>query len=74
MPKKLYLMLSGAVFFLVAMAHLLRLVNHWTIVVGPRTIPFALSYVGLVASAGLCVWALWLLFARERRGEEEDDA
>ncbi len=65
MARKLYLTLSGAVFFLVALVHLLRLVNHWAIVVGPRTIPFALSYVGLPVSAAYCAWALWLL-ARER--------
>ena len=67
MAKKLYLVLSGAVFFLVAVLHLLRLANHWAIVVGPRTIPFALSYVGLPVSAGYCVWAFWLLFGREKR-------
>ena len=66
MARKLYLMLSGAVFFLVALLHLLRLVNHWAIVVGPRAIPFALSYVGLPVSAAYCAWAFWLL-ARERR-------
>lgn len=73
MAKKLYLILSGAVFFVVAMGHLLRLVVHWPIVVGPWTIPFALSYVGLIASAGLCVWAFGLLFSRETRGGRDND-
>jgi hypothetical protein len=54
MSKKLYLILSGTIFLLVAVFHLLRLVYHWPIVVGPRKIPFALSYVGFPASAAYC--------------------
>jgi hypothetical protein len=66
MAKKLYLILSGAIFLLVAVFHLLRLLNHWPIVVGPRTIPFVLSYVGLPASMAYCAWATWLLCAGEK--------
>jgi len=61
MAKKLYLILSGGIFLLVAVFHLLRLVYHWPVVVGPRTIPFALSYVGFPASAGYFAWAISLL-------------
>jgi hypothetical protein len=61
MAKKLYLILSGFVFLMVAVFHFLRLVEHWPIVVGTTTIPYALSYVGLPASAAYCVWAIWLL-------------
>ena len=46
MAHKLYLVLSGLIFFLVSVLHLFRLVYHWPIVVGPWTIPYALSYVG----------------------------
>jgi len=66
MSRKLYLILSGFVFLLVAIFHLLRLVYHWPIVVGPRTIPFALSYLGLPGSTGYCVWAVWLLCRGEK--------
>jgi hypothetical protein len=58
---KLYLIISGAVFLLVAIFHLLRLVYQWPIVVGTTTIPFLLSYAGLPVSAGYAVWAFWLL-------------
>ena len=54
MAHKLYLVLSGLIFFLVSVLHLFRLVYHWPIVVGPRKIPFALSYVGFPASAAYC--------------------
>jgi len=63
MALKLYLVLSGAIFLLVAVFHLFRLVYGWSIVVGPHVVPFALSYVGFPASCAYCVWATWLLRA-----------
>ena len=59
--KKLYLIISGAIFLLVGVFHLLRLIYHWPIVEGTRAIPFALSYVGFPAAIGYAVWAYWLL-------------
>ena len=66
MSRKLYLILSGFVFLLVAVLHFFRLVHHWPIVVGTTTIPYALSYVGLPVSAAYCAWAVWLL-ARDKQ-------
>ena len=57
---KLYLIISGGIFLLVAIFHLLRLICQWPIVVGSTTIPFLLSYVGLPASTGYSLWAVWL--------------
>jgi hypothetical protein len=64
MSKKLYLIISGSIFFLVGMFHLLRLVYHWPIVVGTRAVPQSLSYVGFPVASGYCVWAYWLLRKR----------
>jgi hypothetical protein len=61
MSNKLYLIISGAIFLLVGIFHLFRLVYGWPIVVGPRTIPQYLSYVGFPVSTGYAVWAYWLL-------------
>jgi hypothetical protein len=61
MNQRLYLIVSGAVFFLVGIFHLLRLVYHWPVVVGTRMIPYDLSYVGLPVAIGYCIWAGWLL-------------
>jgi 1,4-dihydroxy-2-naphthoate octaprenyltransferase len=66
MSQKLYLIVSGFIFLLVGILHLLRLVNHWPIVVGSTTIPYALSYAGCPISIGYSVWAAWLLFAATR--------
>jgi hypothetical protein len=61
MSQKLYLIISGAIFLLVGIFHLLRLVYHWPIVVGTTSMPYLLSYVGFPVSIGYCVWACWLL-------------
>ena len=68
MSQRLYLSISGLVFLLVAVFHFLRLVYHWPIVVGPRTIPYALSFIGFPVSLGYSVWAAWLLRAGIVRG------
>ena len=68
MALKLYLVLSGAIFLLVAVFHLFRLSYSWAIVVGPHVVPFALSYVGFPVSAAYCVWAIWLLRATRGLG------
>jgi hypothetical protein len=65
MSKKLYLIISGAIFLLVGIFHLFRLINHWPIVVGTREIPYLLSCVGFPASIGYSVWAAWLLRRRK---------
>lgn len=61
---RLYLGLSGAVFFLVGVLHLLRLLNQWQVVVGTHAVPPALSWVGLPVATGYAVWALYLLRRR----------
>ncbi len=57
---KLYLAVSGAVFLLVALFHLFRLLNQWPITVDAWTVPEFLSYIGLPVSTGYAFWAFWL--------------
>jgi len=64
---RVYLALSGGIFLLVGVFHFFRLVNQWPIIVGTASIPQLLSYVGLPASIGYCVWAIWLF----RRSSQE---
>jgi hypothetical protein len=67
MCQKLYLIISGAIFFLVGIFHLFRLVYHWPIVVASSRVPYSLSYVGFPASIGYSVWACWLLFGQPKK-------
>jgi hypothetical protein len=50
----------------VALAHIVRAFEQWTIVIGPWTVPVALSWIGAVAAAGLSGWAFSLLGGRQR--------
>jgi hypothetical protein len=65
MLLKLYLIISGTIFFLVGVFHLLRLVYHWPIIVGTTVVPGELSYIGCPVSLGYSIWACWLLFRKQ---------
>lgn len=71
MAHKLYLILSGLIFFVVGVLHFFRLAYHWPIVVGPWTIPYALSYAGCLVALGYSVWAAWLLRRLVKRQRPE---
>ena len=61
MSKKIYLALTGTIFAIVAILHLLRLINLWPVQVGAISIPIWLSCVALLIASVLCVWAFLLL-------------
>jgi hypothetical protein len=50
MLLKLYLIVSGGIFFLVGIIHLLRLIYQWNIIIGTSVIPLELSYAGCPVS------------------------
>jgi hypothetical protein len=58
-----YLVISATIFGLVAIGHLLRAINGWALAVGPITIPMSVSWIGSIATAALCVWAIRLATA-----------
>jgi hypothetical protein len=60
MKTHAYLVLSGLIFGLVALGHLLRVLNAWPLTCGPWTVPMALSWLGTIGPALLCAWALTL--------------
>jgi hypothetical protein len=57
MSRKPYLLLSGTIFFVVAVLHLLRLVTSETVVVGTTTVPLWPSWFGFPGGAALGFWA-----------------
>jgi hypothetical protein len=57
-----YLVISGIIFGLVAILHLVRLVRKATVQFGSKVIPMWISWGGLVVAAALCAWAFSLLF------------
>jgi hypothetical protein len=57
MGSKNYCAVSGVLFTLVALAHLLRIVYGMSIHVDEYVVPMFASWVGLVVPAGLAFWA-----------------
>ena len=56
-----YLRTSSALFGLIALAHLLRLLRHWPAVIAGQPVPGWVSIGALVVTATLSIWALRLL-------------
>jgi len=51
-----YAAISALIFALVALGHLLRIVNQWTVQIGPLEVPMSVSWIGLVITALLSIW------------------
>ena len=60
MNSRTYLVISGTVFGIVAVLHLLRVANGWAMVLGPWSTPMWVSWLGTIVPAVLCVWAFRL--------------
>jgi len=61
-----YLQISGTLFGLVALGHLLRLFRHWPVDLAGYAVPLWVSWIGVLLSGGLSVWALRLMRAAPR--------
>lgn len=57
MDYKKYCVVSGVLFTLVALAHLLRIVYDMSIQVDEVMVPMLFSWIGLVVPAALAFWA-----------------
>ena len=52
-----YLVVSGAIFGVVAVLHAVRALNQWPVHVGTLEIPVWASWLAMVVAGSLCVWA-----------------
>ncbi len=60
MTEKLYLIISGVIFALIGLFHLLRIIFQWPAMVGAWTIPLAISVGAIMVAAILTFWAFRL--------------
>ncbi len=60
MGHKEYCVVSGTLFALVALAHLLRIVYGMSVQVGEYVVPMLVSWIGLIIPGVLAVWAFRL--------------
>ena len=58
MTQKNYCIISGVLFCLVALAHLLRIINGTSVHVDEYVVPMAVSWVGFIVPAGWSFVAL----------------
>ena len=58
MSIKNYTLISGALFAIVALAHVLRLLQGWEIVVAGWTVPMWVSVIGLIVTGLLAFFGL----------------
>jgi len=58
MSERGYCLVSGLVFAVVAVAHLLRAVAGWPIVLGGWQVPLAASWAGTLAAGALAAWGM----------------
>ena len=58
--RQTYFLISGAVFGLVALGHLFRLVNHSPVLIGTWPVPMAGSWAGLIVAGLLSCWGFAL--------------
>ena len=60
MSTKLYLVLSGTIFGIVALLHLLRLMLGWSAVFDGWAVPMWISWCGLLGASALSCFAFRL--------------
>jgi hypothetical protein len=56
MDARFFARLAGTIFGLVALAHVLRLVQALPVTIGSFDVPMAVSWIGAVVAGALCVW------------------
>jgi hypothetical protein len=59
--SKFYAIVSALIFALVAVGHVVRLVQGWSVVVGPYNVSMNLSWGALVVSGLLAIWGFMQL-------------
>lgn len=64
MDQKTFTIMTGAIFALVALLHVLRILMEWPAMIGGWTVPMWVSWIGLVVAGGLSYFGLSLAMRR----------
>ena len=57
---RMYIQVTGAVFGVMALVHVIRLILNWPAQVAGWVVPIWLSWVAILVAGALCVWAFRL--------------
>ncbi|MBI4449544.1 hypothetical protein HY634_00635 [Candidatus Uhrbacteria bacterium] len=58
MDHRTYARFTGAIFLIIAVLHLLRILYRWSAAIGGWSVPMWLSWVALIVAAYLAWWGL----------------
>ena len=64
MDQKTFTIVAGAIFAVVALLHVLRILMGWPAMIGGWTVPMWVSWIGLVVAGGLSYFGLSLAMRR----------
>jgi hypothetical protein len=56
-----YAAVSALIFTLVAVGHVVRLINRWTVQIGPYNVSMNVSWAALFVSALIAIWGFMQL-------------
>jgi Mn2+/Fe2+ NRAMP family transporter len=56
MDRKMFSMLAGIIFTLVALFHLVRIYMDWPVMIADWSVPKWVSWVGLIVAGGLAIF------------------
>jgi hypothetical protein len=51
-----YVAVSALLYAILAVMHLVRIINRWSVVIGPNNVSMNVSWLALVVSALLSIW------------------
>ena len=51
-----YAAVTALIFAIVAVAHIVRIINRWVVQIGPLSVSMSVSWVGFVVAALLAIW------------------
>jgi len=63
--KDFWLRITGTIFGIVAILHLLRIITGIQVLIGDFTLPVWVNWMGLLAASFLCCW-LWIVSGRNK--------
>lgn len=67
LDQKIFPIVAGAVFAMVALLHLLRIFADWSVFIGSWAVPMWLSWIAVIVAGGLSCFGLSLAARRSRR-------
>jgi hypothetical protein len=56
-----YAAITALIFAIVALAHIVRIINRWTVQIGPLSVSMSVSWAGFVVAALLAIWGFMQL-------------